>query len=126
MRNNMELEHEDLAVLRLFGSECLNDTVKRLGFAAAYSVDRDWKLRVCRLRNEISEWDCVKWIRFYVEELQRMSFKVIAVKGQSSSREKEATMPGSRYGDKPGMESRLFGKGSWKPITVMGMFESLG
>ena len=92
MKRNIELENEDLAILRLFGSECLDDTVKRLGIAEAYSTDRDYKLRVCRLRNEISEWDCAKWIRFYVEELQHMSFKVIAVKEPASLREEDASV----------------------------------
>lgn len=92
MKRNIELENEDLAILQLFGSGCLNDTVKRLGFAAAYSTDRDCKLRICRLRNEISEWDCVKWICFYVEEIQQMSFEVIAVKESAFSCEKEVSM----------------------------------
>lgn len=92
MKRNIELENEDLAILRLFGSECLDDTVKRLGIAAAYSTDRDYKLRVCRLRNEISEWDCTKWIRFYVEEVKHISFKVIAVKEPASLREEDTSV----------------------------------
>lgn len=120
------MEPEELAILYPYSSLCRDMTIKRLAYAAAYAADKDYKRRVCRLRNEISEWDCVKWIRFYVEELQQMSFKVIAVKEQASPREKESSMPDPGYSDKADMEPRLFEKGAWKPASMMGMFESLG
>ena len=124
-----KLTPENKAVLRLFGSASLEDTVVRLGFVAAYAVDPDFKRHVCRLRDSLAEWDSGLWTCFYLEEIRNLSITAYEVetcpacleKKRSSSRDTQAVMMAARHGNASKKRIRRFGLDhSWRPRAKEG------
>ena len=67
---------EEFFLMQKYGTESRKDTSERLKYAAAYSVDSEYKRLICELRQTVDDMTDEQWVSFFIYYVKRTSLRI--------------------------------------------------
>ena len=67
---------EEFYLMQKYGTESRKDTSERLKYAAAYSVDSEYKRLICELRETVDDLTDEQWFSFFIYYVKRTSLRI--------------------------------------------------
>ena len=67
---------EEFFLMQKYGTESRKDTSERFKYAAAYSVDSEYKRLICELRQTVDDMTDEQWVSFFIYYVKRTQLRI--------------------------------------------------